>query len=90
MLDDLGLTPTLGWYVNKQSQRSGIKIKLSSDDIEKKLSPEIEVTCYRVVQEAINNVIRHSQAKNVKVELKIIDNELRLELHDDGKGFNVS
>lgn len=89
MLDDLGLMPTLGWYVNKQAQRSGIDIKMNSIELNKKLSPEVEVTCYRVIQEAINNVIRHSEAKNVKIEIKIIDNQLKLEIHDDGKGFNV-
>ena len=72
MLDDLGLIPTLGWYINKQSQRSGINIKMKSIELDKKLSPEVEVTCYRVVQEAINNVIRHSEAKNVKIEIKNI------------------
>ncbi len=89
MLDDLGLIPTVGWYINKQSQRSGISIKMDSIELDKKLSPDIEVTCYRVIQEAINNVIRHSEAKNVKIEFKIIDNQLRLEIQDDGKGFDV-
>ncbi len=89
MLDDLGLMPTLGWYINKQSQRSGINIKMNSIDLDKKLSPEIEVTCYRVTQEAINNVLRHSGAKNVKVEINIIDYQLRIEIKDDGKGFDV-
>ena len=89
MLDDLGLMPTLGWYVNKQAQRSGIDIKMNSIELNKKLSPEVEVTCYRVIQEAINNVIRHSEAKNVKIEFKIIDNQLSLEIQDDGKGFDV-
>ncbi len=90
MLDDLGLMPTLGWYINKQAQRSGIKIKMNTIDLDKKISPEVEVTCYRVVQEAINNVIRHSEAKSVKVELNIIDYQLRLEILDDGKGFDVT
>ncbi len=89
MLDDLGLLPTLGWYLNKQSQRSGIDIKMKSISLDNMLSPEVEVTCYRVVQEAINNVIRHSDAKKVKVDLKIIDHQLKLQIHDDGKGFDV-
>ena len=89
MLDDLGLIPTLGWYLNKQSQRSGIDIKMNSINLDNKLSPEVEITCYRVIQEAINNVIRHSEAKNVKVEIKIVDHELNIEIKDNGKGFNV-
>ncbi|MEO8398961.1 MAG: PAS domain S-box protein [Ignavibacteriaceae bacterium] len=90
MLDDLGLVPALRWYLHKQMQRSGIKIKINSVEFRNELSSEIEVTCYRVTQEAINNVIRHSNAKNVKVELNIFDNHLRLFIQDDGDGFNVS
>jgi PAS domain S-box-containing protein len=89
LLDDLGLIPTLRWYIDKQAQRTGLNAKLTADVANEKFSPEISITCYRVIQEAITNVIRHANAKNVNVILKIDSDSLKLNIEDDGKGFDI-
>jgi PAS domain S-box-containing protein len=89
MLDDLGLVPALRWYVDKQSRRTGLQANISAEIAGKRFAPEIEITCYRILQEAINNVIKHSSADKLNVELWTDDEELHLRIADDGKGFNV-
>ena len=90
ILDDLGLIPALRWYLDKQAQRAGIKAKFKTDNIRNKLIPELEITCYRIIQEALNNVIKHSNAKNVNIELWIENKNLHMQITDDGKGFDVN
>jgi PAS domain S-box-containing protein len=89
MLDDLGLVPALRWYVDKQSRRTGLEVGISAEVSGKRFAPEIEITCYRILQEAINNVIKHSGANKLNVELWNDDMELHLRIADNGKGFNV-
>ncbi len=90
LLDDLGLVATLRWYVDRQAQRGGFTAQLITDlpDVPY-LPPELETTCFRVVQEALTNIMRHSQAHNVCVELHQREKELELRVCDDGVGFDV-
>ena len=60
-----------------------------TDFAEERLAPFIEVTCFRIAQEALTNVVRHSNAKNVLIRLGEQDGELHLMIKDDGDGFNV-
>jgi PAS domain S-box-containing protein len=90
LLDDLGLVATLRWYVDRQAQRGGFTAQLVIDPPEiPYLPPELETTCFRVVQEALTNIMRHSQAQNVCVELHQREAELLLRVCDDGVGFDV-
>jgi signal transduction histidine kinase len=90
MLDDLGLVPALRWYVDRQSQRTGIKAHVTAEPIDKRLSPHVEITCYRVTQEAITNIIRYAGIDvTVKVEVWTNKNELNLKISDNGNGFDV-
>src|SRR5690606_28557495 len=86
----LGLLPALRWYIDKQSQRTGIKAHLIAEPIEKRLSPHLEITCYRITQEAVTNIIRYAGVDvNVKVELWKENSDLNLKISDDGKGFDL-
>ncbi|MBT3260038.1 MAG: PAS domain S-box protein, partial [Deltaproteobacteria bacterium] len=69
MLDDLGLMASLRWYLDRQSQTSGIKIEFIGDPSIKRLPQEIETTCYRIVQEALTNVLRHARTSRVHVKV---------------------
>jgi PAS domain S-box-containing protein len=90
MLDDLGLFPTLRWYLIRQAERTGINAVINAQKSElEDLSPELEITAYRVSQEAITNIIRHSDAKNLRLELWKNEDNLHLLIKDDGKGFDV-
>ncbi len=89
LLDDLGLVPAVRWYLDRQGQRTGIKIQFVSEMDEDRLPAEIETTCFRVIQEALTNVIRHAEAKRVRVELLRRPDRIELIMRDDGVGFDV-
>jgi signal transduction histidine kinase/DNA-binding response OmpR family regulator len=89
LLDDLGLVPAVRWYLDRQGQRTGIKIKFVASVGEERLPTQIETTCFRVIQEALTNVVRHAQATRVRVELSQAGNILDLLMRDDGVGFDV-
>ena len=90
MLDDLGLMASLRWYLDRQSQISGIKIEFVGDPSIERFTPEMETTCFRIVQEALTNVLRHAQATEVHVEVARCDGGLKLVMRDNGIGFDLS
>jgi signal transduction histidine kinase len=63
MLDDLGLIPALKWYCERQAQRAGVAIELTLDAIDLKPAPQLETACFRIVQEAVTNALRHAAAR---------------------------
>jgi PAS domain S-box-containing protein len=87
VLDDLGLLAALRWYVDREAQRAGFAPEFSAGDLER-LPPELETACFRIAQEALTNVVRHSKAKQVRVELNQSGDELHLIVRDDGIGFD--
>jgi signal transduction histidine kinase len=89
ILDDFGLTAALDWYVNWLSPKVGFKVAFRTDLTEERFSPILELTCFRITQEALTNAARHSNAKNVYVDLETMSGELHLTVRDDGKGFNI-
>ncbi|MCL4562038.1 MAG: GAF domain-containing sensor histidine kinase [Chloroflexi bacterium] len=89
LLDDLGVVAATRWYLDRQAQRARFTAHFLADPPELRLSPTLETTCFRVVQEAITNVVRHAQAKDVWVELKQRDAYLEINIRDDGIGFDV-
>lgn len=93
-LDDLGLVPTLQESISKwQSRESDIHFSLDVDDGISGLDEKLNMTVFRVVQEAITNAVRHAQAKNIAVRIyRITHNEiphLSIEISDDGIGMEV-
>ena len=89
LLDDLGLVSTLRWYVDRVAQRTGLAAHVVADPLEQRLCPEIETTCFRVVQEALTNVVQHAQAHVVRVEVRQHATEVEICIQDDGVGFDV-
>jgi signal transduction histidine kinase len=88
MLDDFGLAPALQWQAREFTQRSGIPVKLEIDGAVDNL-PDGPRTClYRVVQEALTNCARHSEAKEVRIALHGSSDRVSLTVQDDGKGFD--
>jgi PAS domain S-box-containing protein len=90
MLDVLGLEAALRWYAQKQSERSGLEVQLAGHLNVPRLDPDLEIACFRVVQESITNVLRHAQARHVWIELQEEDAELSVVIRDDGVGFDVA
>jgi two-component system sensor histidine kinase UhpB len=90
MLDVLGLEAALRWYAQNQSQRSGLDVRLLGHLNVPRLDPNLEIACFRVVQESTTNVLRHAQARHVWIELQEEDTELNVVIRDDGVGFDVA
>lgn len=88
MLDDLGLVPTLKRYVQTYEAKSRLPVNLVMQG-ERTLSPYIEVTLFRTVQELLNNVSHHAHASRVQVSLDLQANPIVVTVEDDGGGFDV-
>jgi PAS domain S-box-containing protein len=89
ILDDLGLEPALRWFTKRQAALVGLQARFHADPLKHRLKLVIETECFRVAQEALTNVVRHAQAKNVSVELRKEAGQLHLRVCDDGIGFDV-
>ncbi|MDX1388656.1 MAG: two-component regulator propeller domain-containing protein [Acidobacteriota bacterium] len=89
LLDALGLLPALKGYLEAQAERSGIDIEVLGDTAVHGLAPELEITAFRVSQEAVTNVIRHANASRATVTVKRVGAELEITIEDDGGGFEV-
>jgi signal transduction histidine kinase len=89
LLDDLGLVAALRWYVDRFTKRTGIKTNFLANSYQAQLDPKIETACFRIVQEALTNVMRYAQGQQVTVELRQQDEVLHLLISDDGVGFDV-
>lgn len=87
MIDDLGLVATVEWLLQKTSERYDIPCHLSKPENPPPLDPHLAITVFRVLQEALTNIIRHAKATQIHVELGIADERLRLCVRDDGVGF---
>ena len=87
MLDHLGLLPSLTFLSQQVTQRSGIPVKIK-EAMNGRLSPRLELALYRVVQEALTNLTRHSQAKKVDVRLCEDEGMVQCSVQDDGIGFD--
>jgi signal transduction histidine kinase len=88
LLDDEGLAPAVKWLVKTTVRRSGIEIALETKNMEQRLAPEYEIASYRMAQEALTNIIRHSQATRAKIRLEKQDGELRIRIQDNGRGIS--
>jgi signal transduction histidine kinase len=89
LLDDLGLEAALRWLLNRQCKRAGFEGTFAAHGTDDGLPAAIETCCFRVTQEALTNVTRHSEARHVAVELGVEDAEVVVSIRDNGKGFDV-
>ncbi len=89
MLDEMGLVPTLRWYVSRYADRLGIEVELDVTGLEQRLAPEIETTLYRIVQEALTNIARHAHAHRVRLQLTGQAGSVSALIEDDGRGFDA-
>jgi signal transduction histidine kinase len=89
MLDDLGLVPALQWQAREVSKRSSVWVKIDSEQVSEDLPEEHKTCVYRIVQEALHNIVQHSGARNVMITVRQETSRLLLSVQDDGKGFNV-
>lgn len=88
-LEDLGLVAALEMLVREISQSSGIAIDVQQIGTEHRLPPEVELALYRMVQEGLSNIVRHSQAKHATLTIRYTQEKVILMVVDDGRGFEV-
>ena len=89
MLDEVGLLSALAWYVDGLSKRSGIETSLDVQPGDfPRLGAEVETAVFRIVQEALTNVFRHSEARKVWITLTQKDGMIVVAVRDDGKGID--
>ncbi|HHW57725.1 MAG TPA: sensor histidine kinase [Clostridia bacterium] len=87
-LDDLGLIPALSRYIKNFIEETGIYVDFTVLSDYQRLTPEIEVTCFRVVQEALTNIKKHSKAQNASIKLEFGMRFVSIIIKDDGVGFD--
>ncbi|QQY78782.1 two-component system sensor histidine kinase DegS [Keratinibaculum paraultunense] len=88
-LDDLGLIPTLKKYIDDFSLNTGIKTSFNIIGTKTELEPAIEIAIFRIIQESLNNINKHSQATNANVVIEFADERVNLSIIDNGIGFNI-
>ena len=87
VLDDLGLVSAVRWWVDRHLTPAGITARLEIENLEDRLPPTVEIPVFRAIQEALTNVVRHSGAKTVLVQMSRESGTLSVDVEDDGKGF---
>jgi two-component system sensor histidine kinase UhpB len=89
MLDDLGLVAAVEAFARQFSQRTGVPVDVRVGPRPERLPPEVELVAFRVVQEALSNVARHSRASRAEVLLMGEHGSLVVSIADDGQGFEL-
>jgi PAS domain S-box-containing protein len=89
LLDHLGLVPAVEWLTAETSVTGGIDASLKKAGKERRLSPQVELVLFRIAQEALSNARRHSEATRVEVQIEFTPEKVRLEVADNGKGFEL-
>jgi len=87
MLDEAGLVPAMRWYIQGFAERSKIVVDLDLSDDFGRLSQDLETTIFRVVQECLANILRHSESRVANVSIERSAEEVRIEVRDKGKGI---
>ena len=87
LLDHLGLAPALKWYADEACRASNLNHEVHVNGDIGRLTPDLEIALYRLVQESVSNVCRHAKAKNVHVSVERVAEGLRLVVSDDGIGI---
>jgi two-component system, NarL family, sensor kinase len=87
MLDEVGLVSALRWHVGGFSERSQIKVELEIPESLGRFRKELEIAVFRIVQEALSNVHRHSKSDIAQIEISATARQLRVKVQDHGKGM---
>ena len=92
LLDEYGLAAALGWHAEEFSRRSGIRVSVTerAPEAAKTLRLEAALALYRITQEALNNVLKHSRARHAEIEIEEAEGHVVLAVRDDGEGFDLA
>jgi signal transduction histidine kinase len=87
LLDNLGLSAALDWQIHEICERAGLACTLATPPDDSRIPGSVAITVYRIVQEALTNIVKYAQAKAVNVDLGMADDMLTLLVEDDGIGI---
>jgi signal transduction histidine kinase len=87
MLDDMGLVAAIGWQAKDFQKRTGIRCRVKLPPETTKLDIDVATTAFRIFQEILTNVARHSRATRVDIDLGVSDEQVSLDVHDNGVGI---
>jgi signal transduction histidine kinase/ligand-binding sensor domain-containing protein len=87
-LDNLGLTKSIRAMIDNLESTTSIRFTFDSDNIDHKFDPESEINFFRIIQECVNNIVKHSEADKSSVIIKSGSNSLSVTISDNGKGFD--
>jgi len=87
MLEEMGLKSAIPWYLDGFSKRSNIKTSLEVDPCFDRLPPEVELALFRILQESLTNIHRHSGSATAKIKLSLANGWAAMEIRDEGKGI---
>jgi signal transduction histidine kinase len=87
-LDELGLSAAIEWYVREFERRAGIACQIRSNLDDAQVDPERATAVFRILQEALTNVARHAGATRVEVHISVDEQQLVLEIKDNGRGIS--
>jgi signal transduction histidine kinase len=90
VLDDLGLLPALRWQIDRFETRTGIRVRFQHANLDRRFPPKVEITAFRIVQEALTNVARHAGVASATVEVWANAEALGARIEDEGRGFEMS
>jgi two-component system NarL family sensor kinase len=90
VLDDLGLPAALSWLARTLEQRTGLRVALALDGLDGELDPDLATLVFRLVQEALTNVLRHAGAESAEVAVRRGARALELRVADSGRGFDAA
>ena len=90
LLDRLGLTKAVKSMLNKVADNSSLKLIAEIDDVDGLFENEAEISIYRIIQESLNNILKHADASAVKVSVEKSEHAIVIKIEDDGKGFDVN
>ncbi|HLE91887.1 MAG TPA: sensor histidine kinase [Anaerolineales bacterium] len=88
-LDDLGLSAALRWYAGRVQEHASISIRVDITGEETDLDDAVKITIFRIIQESLNNVIKHAQASHVNIRLCFEERNVRIHVWDNGVGFDL-
>jgi protein-histidine pros-kinase len=87
LLDHLGLSAALKWHVEDECRKAGIESHIDVDHTLERLAPDLEIACYRLVQEAVSNAVKHAHAAHLDLTLERAEAGLHMTVSDDGVGI---